>query len=107
MLLAMFWQRERDGSVVVWHRRCEISHLQRATRGHPGEVLVEEVAFGVLIQGHGGEGSRVFSPVFVLRDVRDHGDGGCRLVNELVGEGDTHRTGSDVAWCAACWGTFR
>ena len=40
MLLAMFWQRERDGSVVVWHRRCEISHLQRATRGHPGEVLV-------------------------------------------------------------------
>ena len=106
MLLAMFWQRGRDGSVMVWRRRCDVSNLQRATRGHPGEVLVEEVAFGVLIQGHGGEESRIFSPVFVLRDVRDHVNGGCSFIDELVGKGDAHRTGSDIARCAARWGAF-
>ena len=69
-------------------------------------MLVEEVTFGIFTEGERFERGGVFPPVVVLRDVRDHGDGGCRFADELVREGDAHRTGSDVAWCAACWSAF-
>jgi hypothetical protein len=66
------------------HVCCSVSNSQRAACGHPGEVLVEEVAFGIFFEGDGGESGRVFPPVFVLRDVGDHGDGGRRFTDELV-----------------------
>jgi hypothetical protein len=80
--------------LVAWRIRvssghnfsCEIAHLQRASCSHPSEVLVEKVTFGVFTEGERFERGGVFSPVVVLRDVRDHGDGGCRLADELVRE---------------------
>jgi hypothetical protein len=66
-------------------------------------MLVKEVALGIFFDGDCGETGRIFSPVSVLRDVRNHGDCGRSLIDELVGERYAHCTGSDVARCAACW----
>jgi len=107
MLSAMSWQRGEVRISSLWIARCEIFNLQRAACSHPGEVLVEEVAFRILLEGNSGEGGRVFSPIFVLCNVRDDRDGGCSFINELVRERNAHRAGSDVAWSAASRSAFR